>query len=314
MRNRLRPDRVTLASGAAVAALGALVLFDSAGVLDVSLWVMAAILAAFGVALLWGGRSRPIAPPAPAPRAFPAPAAPPPAARRSRFADLYNGVFGVSPRRRRGAALPLLQQRVEWRPRHGADHRGRARGHRTDRCAVPVAARAEPRRRARRADPLSGARRGRRPPPRLGAPDADPGAEARRRSARGRGAREAPGARAARLAGRGSAAREVDGLRLRASLPPPRRSRTTTASRSRPSPSAIARSTPAPRRCSAPPARRSRTRPSTRPSRARSASTRRSKHGRDRGVRPRPRPGLRPRRCPGRPSRCPRVDHRPDGA
>jgi signal transduction histidine kinase len=95
VRNRLRPDRVTLASGAAVAALGALVLFDSAGVLDVSLWVMAAILAAFGVALLWGGRSQPIAPPAPVPRAFPAPAAPPPAARRSRFADLYNGVFGV---------------------------------------------------------------------------------------------------------------------------------------------------------------------------------------------------------------------------
>jgi signal transduction histidine kinase len=95
VRERLRPDRVSLASGAAVAALGALVLFDSAAVLDVSLWVMAVILAAFGVALLWGGRSRAAAPPAPAPRRLPAHVEPPHAARRSRFADLYNGVFGV---------------------------------------------------------------------------------------------------------------------------------------------------------------------------------------------------------------------------
>jgi signal transduction histidine kinase len=95
VRDRLRPDRVSLASGAAVAALGALVLFDSAGVLDVSLWVMAAILAAFGVALLWGGRSRPAAAPASTPRRPPAPVAAPVAVRRSRFADLYNGVFGV---------------------------------------------------------------------------------------------------------------------------------------------------------------------------------------------------------------------------
>jgi len=92
---RLRPDRISLASGAAVAALGVLVLFDSADVLDVSLWVMAVILAAFGVALLWGGRSRAAAPAAPAPRRLHAPVEPPPTARRSRFADLYNGVFGV---------------------------------------------------------------------------------------------------------------------------------------------------------------------------------------------------------------------------
>jgi signal transduction histidine kinase len=91
----LRPDRVSLASGAAVAALGALVLFDSAGMLDLSLWVMAAILAAFGVALLWGVRSRVAAPPELAPPKRPVPAEPAPAARRSRFAQLYSGVFGV---------------------------------------------------------------------------------------------------------------------------------------------------------------------------------------------------------------------------
>jgi len=93
VHDRLRPDRVSLASGAAVVALGALVLFDSAGVLDVSLWVMAAILAAFGVALLWGARSR--APAPGAPQRVPAPLEPPPAAPRSRFADLYSGIFGV---------------------------------------------------------------------------------------------------------------------------------------------------------------------------------------------------------------------------
>jgi signal transduction histidine kinase len=94
MHDRLRPDRVSLASGAAVTALGALVLFDSAGVFDVSLWVMAAILAAFGVALLWGARSRAAAPRAFAPRRLPAPVEPP-GARRSSFAELYSGVFGV---------------------------------------------------------------------------------------------------------------------------------------------------------------------------------------------------------------------------
>jgi signal transduction histidine kinase len=95
VRDGLRADRVSLASGAAVAALGALVLFDSAGVLDVSLWVMAAILAAFGVALLWGVRSRAAAPRTPARQRLPTPLEPRPGARRSGFADLYKGVFGV---------------------------------------------------------------------------------------------------------------------------------------------------------------------------------------------------------------------------
>jgi signal transduction histidine kinase len=95
VHDRLKADRVSLASGAAVAVLGALVLLDSAGALDVSLWVMAAILAAFGVALLWGVRSRAAAPPASAPQRLPAPPEPTPMGRRSRFADLYSGVFGV---------------------------------------------------------------------------------------------------------------------------------------------------------------------------------------------------------------------------
>jgi len=95
VRDRLKPDRVSFASGAAVAALGALVLLDSAEVLDVSLWVMAVILAAFGVALLWGGRSRAAAPAAPAPRRLPDTVEAQPSAQRPRFADLYRGVFGV---------------------------------------------------------------------------------------------------------------------------------------------------------------------------------------------------------------------------
>ncbi len=95
MRDGLRSDRISLTSGAAVAALGALVLFDSAGVVDLSLWVMAVILAAFGVALLWGGRARAEAPPPGAPRRLPAPVESPAGARRSRFAELYNGVFGA---------------------------------------------------------------------------------------------------------------------------------------------------------------------------------------------------------------------------
>ena len=95
MHDRLRRDRVSLASGVAVAALGALVLFDSAGVFDVSLWVMAAILAAFGVALLWGARPRGTAPSTPVPRRSRPPLEPRVAAPRSRFAELYSGVFGV---------------------------------------------------------------------------------------------------------------------------------------------------------------------------------------------------------------------------
>ena len=61
--------------------------------------------------------------------------------------------------------------------------------------------------RARRADPLAGARRGGRPPARLGAPDAGDGAEAGRRPARGGRARAPPGARAALVAAGAAGAR-----------------------------------------------------------------------------------------------------------
>ena len=103
-------------------------------------------------------------------------------------------------RARRGVALPVRERRARPGPRRGA------RDRRRDPCAgahprpVPLAARPQPGLRARRADPLPGARRGRGPPPRLRAADADLGAEARRRPARGRPAGSPPGARAARVA------------------------------------------------------------------------------------------------------------------
>ena len=76
---------------------------------------------------------------------------------------------------------------------------------------------------ARRAHPLAGARRDGRAPARLRAPDARDGAAARRRPARGRGARPPPGARAARLARRAAGARRRRrGWRARSRRRPPR--------------------------------------------------------------------------------------------
>ena len=115
MRSRVRPDPISLTSGAAVAALGALVALDSADALDLTLgWprdaiVWSLVLAAFGAALLWGRvRSASTAEDKPAPswatQSTPTPAptrrgdgsdeavAPAPS---SRFAELYRGVFGV---------------------------------------------------------------------------------------------------------------------------------------------------------------------------------------------------------------------------
>jgi len=52
----MRTDPVSLASGAAIAALGALVLLDSSGALDVSLgWIAVALSAALGVIVLVSG-------------------------------------------------------------------------------------------------------------------------------------------------------------------------------------------------------------------------------------------------------------------
>jgi hypothetical protein len=52
----LKPDLVSLASGAVVAALGALVLLDSSDELDLSLgWIAVVLTAAVGVILLVSG-------------------------------------------------------------------------------------------------------------------------------------------------------------------------------------------------------------------------------------------------------------------
>jgi len=52
----MRFDPVSLASGAAIAALGALLLFDSAGTVDVSLgWMAVALTGAVGAILVLSG-------------------------------------------------------------------------------------------------------------------------------------------------------------------------------------------------------------------------------------------------------------------
>jgi hypothetical protein len=59
MRGGVRLDLVSLASGAVIAALGALVLLDSSGALGLSLgWVAAALTGAVGVILLLSGLVR----------------------------------------------------------------------------------------------------------------------------------------------------------------------------------------------------------------------------------------------------------------
>jgi hypothetical protein len=59
MRGGVRLDLVSLASGAVIAALGALVLLDSSGALDLSLgWIAAALTGAVGVILLLSGLVR----------------------------------------------------------------------------------------------------------------------------------------------------------------------------------------------------------------------------------------------------------------
>jgi hypothetical protein len=56
VRNRLTVDLVLLASGTVIAALGALVLLDSAGAFDLTVgWVAVALTGGIGAILLVGG-------------------------------------------------------------------------------------------------------------------------------------------------------------------------------------------------------------------------------------------------------------------
>lgn len=56
MRDRMRVDLVSLVSGAVIAALGALVLLDSAGAFDLSVgWIAVALTGGIGAILLVGG-------------------------------------------------------------------------------------------------------------------------------------------------------------------------------------------------------------------------------------------------------------------
>ena len=56
MRDRMKSDLVSLASGAVIAALGALVLFDSTGAIDISLgWMTVALTGAVGSILALSG-------------------------------------------------------------------------------------------------------------------------------------------------------------------------------------------------------------------------------------------------------------------
>ena len=56
MRDGVKSDLVSLASGAVIAALGALVLLDSTGVIDISLgWMAVALTGAVGAILALSG-------------------------------------------------------------------------------------------------------------------------------------------------------------------------------------------------------------------------------------------------------------------
>jgi hypothetical protein len=55
-RNEVSPDLLSLGSGAAIAAMGGLILLDNSGVIDVSLgWAAVALTAAVGVIVLLSG-------------------------------------------------------------------------------------------------------------------------------------------------------------------------------------------------------------------------------------------------------------------
>jgi hypothetical protein len=59
MRNGVRVDILSLGAGAAIAAVGALLLLDSAGALDLSLgWMAVALIGAVGAILVLSGLTR----------------------------------------------------------------------------------------------------------------------------------------------------------------------------------------------------------------------------------------------------------------
>ena len=283
---------------------------------DALIWPL--VLAASGAALLWRLARSPAVAPAPEPPPIQPSVAErqpaPPGRPRPAIGDLYRGGFGVA--LVLGAVLLFLSAN---------DVLGETRdfvltvivasaGLALILAPFLVAARAQARRRAHRADPLPGARRGGRPPARLGPADARAGPEARRRPARGRAARPPPGARAARVARRRRprpgpasasptrsrrAAAEVEDAHGVADRG--RRRRRRAARRAR-------RGARRRRR-----ARRSSTRPSSPPSggpvRLYAEVERGQAHGvrRDRG------PGFDPASRARRPPRRPRVDHRAHG-
>ena len=185
---RERPRRAAgswrIATGVALLALSVLLAFRELGFWwsDALVWPLT--LAAFGVALLWSlSRPRPEAEPPPEDPAAPpalAETEPPPA--REQAGRLSRRV-SESPDRRRRAPLPLGSGSARRGRRRGA---GRAGGHArpdSDLRAVLVGAAAAPDGGAVGADPLPGACRSRRPPPRLGPPDACPGPASSRRPA-----------------------------------------------------------------------------------------------------------------------------------
>ena len=133
------------------------------------------------------------------------------------------------------AGLVFLQAtgRAQRRARRAPVGARGGRRARRDLRALDRAARALADERARGADPLAGARRGRRPPARLGPADARDGAAPRGRPAGGRRHRAAPGARAARLARRAAGARRGGAARRPRSRRRPPRSRSATACPSR---------------------------------------------------------------------------------
>ena len=209
-RPRITPN-TRVAAGVGFLTLAALLVMREIGWWwsDALIWPV--ILAASGAALLWR-QSRAMTetasePPATGEVLRAAPGAPRTAPRRhsAGVADLYRGGFGIA--LIAGAALIVLSTSGALEGAQDAVITIAGRDPRAgpDPGAVLVAPRPQPRLRAQRADPLAGARRAGRAPPRLGAADPDPGAEAGRRPARGRPAR--PRARSASCA-TGSSRRE----------------------------------------------------------------------------------------------------------